>query len=643
MSDAKLLKYSISPSGKKIATFEIYLPKVLLAEYNTHSLIARNFSSSRAIPVGRNTEIESFYPRYWGKNQAGMVAKDEEIDDILSADEAWDIAISSSKYYSKKLSDLGLHKQWANRLNDWHTMAKGVTTATEWKNFLWLRNAEDAQPEIKELAEKIEHLLESEIPMKLSPGEWHLPYIETSNLGFGIIYFDPVSEEYVDIETAKMLSTARCAAVSYRTEDIGIEKAQDIYTKLFSGNRVHCFDPATEVLTSEGFKLFSAVTKDDFLASVDYKDGKFIGFEKPTSLVRAEYRGKMYKFSKKEYDACITPNHKIYGKLVSREEDRSSFSFTEASLFEADSVIYDRMPKTPKTSGERAHIVPLTTNGTKKVGTQGDFVLGQLHGFFVGDGSTKNTGNKIKFHFRKERKLLYITNVLDKLGLEYSTVKKTNFTKGLPFDYHIVIHNKNLGKQFSKVFYNTDGDKVLAKDVFVQSQEYLNGLFDGLKNSDGSVKRDTIVYSTSSMELATQFEMLCAIGGFGSCYVYTNQKATGNINYRLMVRTRKYTVVNNSNKESKIADYEGMVYCASVSGSVLIVRRNGKVYLSGNSSPAMHQATPMLEWNTLEQSVYYMQATEGVTHVDKKGRCWSGNLQGWIQQRQLLPNHYAEG
>lgn len=645
MSEAKLLKYSISPSGKKIATFEIYLPKVLLAEYNTHSLIARNFSSSRAIPVGRNNEIESFYPNYWGKNQSGMVAKDEEIDDIASADEAWCIAIESSKYYSKKLSDLGLHKQWANRLNDWHTMAKGVTTATEWNNFLWLRNSEDAQPEIRELAEQIEYLLKTEQPFKLNPGEWHLPYINAGRFYSSgeLCYFDPLTGDNLDLETAKMISMARCAAVSYRTENIGIEKAQDIYKKLFSGSKVHCFDPATEVLTSDGFKLFSAVTKDDFLASVDHKDGKFIGFEKPMSLVRAEYKGKMYKFSKKEYDACITPNHKIYGKLVSREEARSSFSFTEASLFEADSVIYDRMPKTPKTSGERAHIVPLTTNGTKKVGTQMDFVLGQLHGFFVGDGSTKNTGNKIKFHFRKERKLLYITKVLDELGLEYSTVKKTNFTKGLPFDYHIVIHNKNLGKQFSKVFYNADGDKVLGKDVFVQSQEYLNGLFDGLKNSDGSIKRDTIVYSTSSRELATQFEMLCAIGGFGSCYVDTKQKATGNINYRLMVRTRKYTVVNNSNKESKIVDYEGMVYCASVSGSVLIVRRNGKVYLSGNSSPAMHQATPMLEWKTFDQNVLYMQATEGVTHIDKKGRCWSGNLQGWVQQRQLLPNHCVEG
>lgn len=241
MSEAKLLKYSISPSGKKIATFEIYLPKVLLAEYNTHSLIARNFSSSRAIPVGRNNEIESFYPSYWGKNQSGMVAKDEEIDDIASANEAWDIAISSSKYYSKKLSDLGLHKQWANRLNDWHTMAKGVTTATEWNNFLWLRNSEDAQPEIKELAEQIEYLLKTAQPFKLNPGEWHLPYINTERFYFSgeLCYFDPLTGDSLDLETAKMISMARCAAVSYRTENIGIEKAQDIYTKLFSGSNVH--------------------------------------------------------------------------------------------------------------------------------------------------------------------------------------------------------------------------------------------------------------------------------------------------------------------------------------------------------------------------------------------------------------------
>jgi hypothetical protein len=652
MSKAKLLKYSISPSGKKIATFEIYLPKVLLAEYNTHSLIARNFSSSRAIPVGRNNEIESFYPSYFGKNQSGMVAKDEEIEDVASASELWEMAISSSKYYSKKLSDLGLHKQWANRLNDWHTMAKGVTTATEWNNFLWLRNSDDAQPEIRELAEQIEYLLKTEQPFKLSPGEWHLPYIDVERftLSGELCYFDPMTGDSLDLETAKMISMARCAAVSYRTENIGIEKAQDIYAKLFSGSKVHCFDSQTEVLTSGGFKFFRDVTPDDLLASVDNTDGKFIGFEKPAELIASDYTGKMYKYSQKEYDACITPNHKIYGAILSKNEDRGNYDSKALSLFEACGVDYERMPKSPKTNGEREHVVPLTTNGAKNLGTNEDFILGQLHGFFIGDGSTKNSGNKIKFHFRKERKLGYISNVLSGLGIDFSireapvAYENSNHTT----EYHVTVNDTALGKEFHNIFYDCDGNKVMAPDTFSRSQEYMRGVFDGLKNSDGSVKRDTIVYSTSSKKLAEQFEILCAVGGFGSCYWHSKEKESSATNYRLMVRTRKYAKVSPQRTDKPtssfdIIDYSGKIYCASVSGKVLIVKRNGKTYLSGNSSPAMHQATPMLEWKTFDQNVLYMQATEGVTHIDKKGRCWSGNLQGWVQQRQLLPNHYTEG
>ena len=33
----------------------------------------------------------------------------------------------------------------------------------------------------------------------------------------------------------------------------------------------------------------------------------------------------------------------------------------------------------------------------------------------------------------------------------------------------------------------------------------------------------------------------------------------------------------------------------------------------------------------------------GVTHVSKDGRYWSGNLQGYIQYRQLIPNHDVKG
>lgn len=47
-----------------------------------------------------------------------------------------------------------------------------------------------------------------------------------------------------------------------------------------------------------------------------------------------------------------------------------------------------------------------------------------------------------------------------------------------------------------------------------------------------------------------------------------------------------------------------------------------------HASPMEHQATPVIEWTQ-----------EGVTHMDKQGYYWSGNLRSWVQHRQLLEDH----
>lgn len=275
---AKILADSISPEGKRITTFEIHLPKVLLAEFNTHAMISRNFSSSRAIPNSKNTEIESFEPLFYGKNQAGMVAKNEEIEHKQQAQEVWKHVVEECKRYSNVLSQLGLHKQWANRPNDWHVMAKGVATATEWENFFWLRDAEDAQPELAELASQMRLLIACHVPQQLTEGEWHLPYmLSERSIGGELIYIDPVEDKVVSLEEAKMISVARCAAVSYRTENIGIEKAQDIYKKLFSGNKVHASPSchqATPVPSSQGMSIMGYLAGVEGVTHVS-KNGKF--------------------------------------------------------------------------------------------------------------------------------------------------------------------------------------------------------------------------------------------------------------------------------------------------------------------------------------------------------------------------------
>ena len=54
-----------------------------------------------------------------------------------------------------------------------------------------------------------------------------------------------------------------------------------------------------------------------------------------------------------------------------------------------------------------------------------------------------------------------------------------------------------------------------------------------------------------------------------------------------------------------------------------------------HASPSEHQATPIAS----KGNIYDWE--DGVTHMDRKGALWSGNFKGWIQNRQLLPNHDA--
>lgn len=210
---AKIIADSISESGKRITTLQICLPKVLIAEFNTHRVFSRNFSSSRAIPVNRVNEIDSFEPLFYGKNQPGMKAKNEEIENVDDAKKIWYDTIEYCKAASKKLNELGLHKQWSNRLNDWHVMANGIVTSTEWENWDQLRRHEDAQPEIYELACRIHEAREASIPRLLQHGEWHLPYISEEELN------DPFYKIPANVNMLQKISAARCCRVSYLKHD----------------------------------------------------------------------------------------------------------------------------------------------------------------------------------------------------------------------------------------------------------------------------------------------------------------------------------------------------------------------------------------------------------------------------------------
>lgn len=240
-----------SVTGKEIFTFELEFNRIVLAEFNTHNAISKNSSSSRAIPVDkmlRQVRENTAYPVRFGAANKGMQDAGEFeglvglYNDYLGDDEeygpedAWRMAASAASYYAEQFHKAGYAKQICNRLIEPFQMMKVVATATEWENFLWLRDHKAADPTIERLAQKIKEVKDNSVPVVLEPGEWHTPY-------YGEGYWKPDRtleihpEQMVDIygkalEHALSISTSCCAQVSFRDIDNSEEKAKRVSANL---------------------------------------------------------------------------------------------------------------------------------------------------------------------------------------------------------------------------------------------------------------------------------------------------------------------------------------------------------------------------------------------------------------------------
>lgn len=248
-NSVRVIQDSLNTSGNRLITYEIETYRYIWAEVLTHKMLNKNAQSSRAVPVNSVLSINEdspVTPIVWGKNKGGMSAS-EVLDgiELESAKQLWQAAASSAFIYSKRLSDIGLHKMWSNRITEPFSRIKVVMSGTEWDNFEWLRDDPDAaQPEIVDLARKLKEAKAKSTPSTLYAGEAHVPYVQRSRISEGrnLVYQDNNGEE-ITLKEALEVSASCCAQISYRRLDDTFEKAMEIYARLFNGAKPH-FSPA---------------------------------------------------------------------------------------------------------------------------------------------------------------------------------------------------------------------------------------------------------------------------------------------------------------------------------------------------------------------------------------------------------------
>lgn len=278
-----------SAPDKVLSTLLLRYPRFIHSELMTHRVFSRNAASSRAIPVNKIIDdilADTAMPIHWGKNQKGMQA-DEECDAPVwidfghaavqaSRQEAWIEARNDVILVARAYAAAGYHKQVINRLLEPFMHITTLVSATEWDNFLELRDHEDAEPHIRMLAKEIRACLEDDSAVQiLDPGEWHLPFASGDS-------------PFVIGHRIK-LSVACCASTSYKTVDgfdMTPERAEAIFDKLVSSRPVHA-SPCEHVAMADAIKSGASRGKGKRVWDTAGKHGNFDGFVQFRHLLEA--------------------------------------------------------------------------------------------------------------------------------------------------------------------------------------------------------------------------------------------------------------------------------------------------------------------------------------------------------------------
>jgi thymidylate synthase ThyX len=282
---ARVLADSVASNGCRLTTLEVTMPRIVLAEFNTHRVFSRNSASSRAIPFEKQLlriMDEPFLPIYWGVNQPGMQAYAEltKAEQVMARRQwklALDLAILSlvplaggvnalkdkslqrrlraryKKYdpYNTGLFGTplprGVHKQTISRPLEaymWHTV---IVTATEWDNFWALRINKNAQPEIRRAAELMKQAYDASTPQRLRQGQWHMPLIQPDEQEWAVFNADE----------AFKVSVGRCARVSYLTHDGIRDHSKDIelYEQLTSAGHMSPLEHVARPMSRKEFAI----------------------------------------------------------------------------------------------------------------------------------------------------------------------------------------------------------------------------------------------------------------------------------------------------------------------------------------------------------------------------------------------------
>lgn len=334
-----------------------------------------------------------------------------------------------------------------------------------------------------------------------------------------------------------------------------------------------CFDDTTEILTTEGWKLFLDLRGDEQVATVNQHTQE-IEFQEILQLHQYDYNGAMAYQDNRRLQFKVTPNHKLFvawhrseGRLVNPKlvEAADCFNKPVCHLIGADYSENAVSDLEFMEIGERR--IPIDT-----------FL--RFFGLYISDGSFYKTAQRnynVTLHTRS-RHADYAA-LFAEMGFNPILQKGSVFVS----DKALFEYVSQFGKAHEK-FVPTEFKRLPVKRLRV--------LIDYMCIGDGDKRvreNDTSRYSSVSRQLADDFQEICLLCGM-SAHISAGEKPklwSHHQIYRVFFSESRVALCNlPDGKHEKWVPYKGKIYCVSVKNETVLTRYNGYPFVSGNSKAA---------------------------------------------------------
>lgn len=215
----------------RLDSIYVVFPKMVLGERNRHRCFSLSDRSSRAVPPEKLiAEIRSgeglAMPAKFRRRAKGMGGGEELTgDELLNAQFDWIYDALTMADAAERALDRGEEKETVNRRLDMFIYMHSLQTGTRdgWLNFLGLRLA-NASPTIEVLAQYCYNAYASAEPNRLSPGSWHLPFVDvhevaTTDILINLSAARSAHLSYNDLETGQRMTLERALGIAVKLKD----------------------------------------------------------------------------------------------------------------------------------------------------------------------------------------------------------------------------------------------------------------------------------------------------------------------------------------------------------------------------------------------------------------------------------------